>query len=400
MVPENQKVIDRLFFLGKLEKDKLTAKEQQLEEAIHQVGFTKALIQTFNLNDEDIANAIAHEFNASRMTIAGEIATAPTQIFTESEIRKYRILPIFKVNMELTVAFVDPPYEALVRYLKQVTNSFIIPVITNYKDFDEAMRKYKGTLDKVQKLDSIVTLEKYDVWKFPAKQVIKTIERETDMASIFDEILLRAAKLGASDIHVEPSENEIMFRFRIDGVLQRVVSLPKEFSERLTSVIKLRSGMDMFERAIPQDGRMSLKFADKDFDVRVNSLPTVFGEKIVLRFLSKSLMHADLETLGFSEKNLALLRNMLRQPNGIILLTGPTGSGKTTTLYAALNEIRDITRNITTIENPVEYRLPLINQSQVNHERGFIFSTALRSILRQDPDIILIGEIVIKKPEQ
>jgi type IV pilus assembly protein PilB len=184
-----------------------------------------------------------------------------------------------------------------------------------------------------------------------------------------------------------------MIRFRIDGELQRIVSLPMTYHQGLIAVIKARAGMDMFERAVPLDGRISLTFADRMFDVRINTLPLLYGEKMVMRLLSKTSMILSLDHLGFSADNLIKFRSLLKLPNGIVLVTGPTGSGKTTTLYAGLNEIKSIGRNITTVENPVEYKLELVNQVQVVAERGLTFAAALRAILRQDPNVVLIGEI-------
>jgi type IV pilus assembly protein PilB len=219
------------------------------------------------------------------------------------------------------------------------------------------------------------------------------LETEASMSKLVDELLLRAAKSGSSDIHIEPGEEELMVRFRVDGVLQRIVSLPMSYHQGLIAVIKARAGMDMFERTIPLDGRITLTFADRVFDVRINTLPLLFGEKMVLRLLSKTSMILSLENLGFSRENLEKIRSLLINPNGIVLVTGPTGSGKTTTLYAGLNEMKSIGRNITTVENPVEYKLDLVNQVQVVAERGLTFATALRAILRQDPNVVLIGEI-------
>ena len=329
------------------------------------------------------------------MTIAAEIETAPEQLLTEDEIRSFRTLPVFRIGLELTMAFIDPPVKQLLLRLQQLTGYRVLPVFTTASDFDAALKKYRGAIDRIQSLKSSIVLEKYDIRNvkgkegpFPADGKI-----EATMAQVMDEIMLRAAKAGASDIHIEPSDTELMIRFRVDGVLQRVVSFPLSYHPGMISVIKSKAKMDIFEHAIPQDGRMELTFADRVFDVRVSSLPLLKGEKVVMRLLGKSAMMIDLANLGFSPRNLSLFRMLLKLPNGVVLVTGPTGSGKTTTLYSALNEKKNITTNITTVENPVEYTLPLINQVQVASERGLTFATSLRAILRQDPDVILIGEI-------
>jgi len=327
------------------------------------------------------------------MPIANEIETAPEQILTDEEMQQFRVLPVFLIGLELTMAFIDPPSKEIVKHLQQLTGHRVLPVFTTYADFDAAMKKYHGAIDRLQSVKSTLPLEHYDIHS--GKGVHQRLDGTADptIAQLTDELLLRAAKAGASDIHVEPMDEELMIRFRVDGVLHREISLPLSFHQGMASVLKSKSGMDMFEHTIAQDGRFTLKFADRVFDVRVNSLPLLNGEKIVMRLLGKSSMMIDLDNLGFTENNLRLFRSLLALPNGIILVTGPTGSGKTTTLYSALNELKDISINVTTVENPVEYKLPLINQVQVTPERGLTFASVLRAILRQDPNIILVGEI-------
>jgi type IV pilus assembly protein PilB len=255
-----------------------------------------------------------------------------------------------------------------------------------------ALKLYRGSLDTLQRISPLVRLESFDLKNKKTVPLLPGTDEPT-MALFVDELLLRAAKSGASDIHLEPMENEVLVRFRIDGILHKIISFPRDYHPGLVSVLKRKSGMDMFERQLPQDGRFTLIIADREFDIRSNCLPLVTGEKFVLRLLSKSTMMVSLDHLGFSDKNLQIIRSLFHLPNGILLVTGPTGSGKTTTLYAALNEIKGIPRNIVTVENPVEYQLPLISQVQIVPERGLTFASSLRSILRQDPNIILVGEI-------
>ncbi|TAK61906.1 MAG: type II/IV secretion system protein [Bacteroidetes bacterium] len=392
---EHKLLLDSLEQSNLLPHQRYQEKKKVFQQTVKSKGLAKSLIEIFRLSEDDIANAICSSLNLGRMSIASEIETAPKNLFTEEEMVRLRIIPIFRIGFELTVAFVDPPTRELRVYLQQLTGVKVFPVITTVSDFEAALKKYQGVLDSIQRIQSQVELERYD------KQFIKPSDRglrvvpgsETSMAQMAEEILLRAAKSGASDIHIEPIEKEVLVRFRIDGVLHRIVEFPIEFHAGLISVLKGRAGMDIFERGVPQDGRFSLAVADRDFDIRMNSLPLINGEKLVLRLLSKTAMMVDIENLGFSERNLNLFRSLLHLPNGIILVTGPTGSGKTTTLYSALNEIKGIERNIVTVENPVEYKLPLISQVQVNSERGVTFSSALRAILRQDPNVILVGEI-------
>lgn len=395
MISEQQKFFDYLAQAGIVEKSQLVSKRVILKEEIHEKGVAAALRSVLGLHEEVIAQALCVSFGFPRMTVAVEIENAPGGLFTEDELHKDRFVPVFRSGMEITIAIVDPPTKQLTQRIQKLTGSLVLYVGTTISDLRTALRRYKGTVDRIQAVPSNVALEMFDLRTISREAARKMSEEAggVTIAQLTDEILLQAAKRGASDIHVEPMADEVMIRFRIDGVLQRVVSFHHELHAGLVSVLKSRSGMDMFERSIPQDGRMSLRFADREYDVRVSALPVADGEKLVLRLLGKTSMLLDLDGLGFSDTNLELIRSLLRLPNGILLATGPTGSGKTTTLYAALNELRSIGKNITTIENPIEYKLPLVNQTQVESERGLSFATVLRSVLRQDPNIILIGEI-------
>jgi type IV pilus assembly protein PilB len=392
---ELQRLLDGLVKLKMVNAGVLQSKRSILDDSIALNGIAKSLVSVLGFSETDTLKAICTIFNLPTMTIAGEMETAPANILSDDEVFQYRVLPVFQIGLELTVAFVDPPSESLRILLQKISGFRVVPVMTTISDFAAASKRYKGALDKLQSLGSVIDLTKFDIRKSDGKtNVSENIDdHNVTVAQLMDELLLRAAKSGASDVHVEPGENELMIRFRIDGELQRIVSLPMSYHSGLVAVMKERSGIDMFERMVPQDGRMTLKFANRVLDVRVSTLPLLYGEKIVLRLLGKSAMMANLENIGFSEVNLKLFRALLALPNGIVLVTGPTGSGKTTSLYAGLNEIKGIALNITTVENPVEYKLELVNQVQVESERGVTFATALRSILRQDPDVVLVGEI-------
>ncbi len=391
---EYQQLLDHLVETGILRSDVLNEKRKQLAFSTEQKGFTRSLLEHFRVSETTIADSISRLMKYGRMQIASEIETAPGNLFTEEEILRYRILPIFSIGFELTVAFIDPPTWEVRTLLQKLTGNRVLPVITTSSDFDAAWKKYHGTIDSLQHLKPLVKLEEFDKKKIAEERDSAIFTgSETTMALLAEEILLRAAKSGASDIHLEPVAEEVLIRYRIDGVLHRIVEFPLEFHSGLCSVLKGKAGMDIFERNVPQDGRFSLSIADRDFDIRVNCLPLINGEKIVLRLLGKTRLMVNIENLGFSQSNLVMFRSLLHLPNGIILVTGPTGSGKTTTLYSALNEIKGISRNIVTVENPVEYQFPFISQVQVHPERGITFASALRAILRQDPNVILVGEI-------
>ena len=395
MNTELKQVLDALVERGSVTAEIVTVKRLLLEDSARLKGIARSLTELLALSEDEIAEAMCAHFRLARMQVAREMESAPANILTDDEIRLYNALPVFRIGLELTMAFIDPPSTATKTLLQKLTGCRILPVITTVSDFEAALKNYKGGLDKLQKMVSSIDFDKLDIKKLGEKGSTKAMESELDgmMLSLVEDLLLRAAKSGASDIHVEPQEHELVIRFRIDGVLQRILSLPIAYHPAMIAVLKSRSGIDMFERGIPQDGRITMTFADREFDVRVSTLPLLKGEKMVLRLLSKTSMMINLENLGFSQSNLRQFRALLALPNGIVLVTGPTGSGKTTSLYAGLNEIKSIGTNITTVENPVEYKLDLINQVQVMAERGLTFATSLRAILRQDPDVVLVGEI-------
>jgi type IV pilus assembly protein PilB len=395
MNPEDKELLSVLYYNHYIDEERVNGKGADLDRMSRQKGISRSLVELFSISEEVIAEMISQTFSCSRLKITPEIDTAPTDLLTADEIHRFRVLPVFRVGPELTVAFVDPPLKALRKHLQQVTGTRVVPVITTLSDFDCAIQKYGGSLDPIQRIGSAIDISHLDIREKVLGKPVPDAEtyEESTIAQVVDELLLRAAKAGASDIHIEPRENELMIRLRIDGVLRHIASFHRSFHPGVVSIIKSRSGMDMFERGIPQDGRLTLKFADQIFDIRINSLPTIFGEKMVLRLLSTNKALIDLESLGFSQNNLALFRSLIRVPHGIILMTGPTGSGKTTTLYAAIKEVADIGRNFITVENPVEYKFDLVNQVQIAPERGLTFASVLRAILRQDPNVILVGEI-------
>ena len=395
MNTELKQVLDTLIERGSVTAETVRVKRLLIEDSTRLKGIARSLIEVLALAEDEIADAICARFRFARMRIVSEMESAPANILTDDEIRHYNALPVFRIGLELTIAFIDPPSPTVKNLLQKLSGCRIMPVITTVSDFEAALKNYKGGLDKLQKIVTSINFDKLDIKKLGEKGATKAMEAELDgmMSDLVNELLLRAAKSGASDIHVEPLEHELLIRFRIDGVLQRILSLPIAYHPAMIAVFKSRSGIDIFQRGIPQDGRITMTFADREFDVRVSTLPLLKGEKMVLRLLSKTSMMINLENLGFSESNLRQFRSLLALPNGIVLVTGPTGSGKTTSLYAGLNEIKSIGTNITTVENPVEYKLDLINQVQVMAERGLTFATSLRAILRQDPDVVLVGEI-------
>ena len=358
-------------------------------------GFSNALVEFKYFLPEELVQHISKAFTLPVMKLYAETSSAPHEILSISFIRKHRVIPMFLFGNELTVAFIDPPYKNVIDELAKLTKMKIIPVISAVNDFDETLKIQQGGFDELKRIASAIDIQKLDVVRTGEKEVdrLEKMGEFPPLIMLVDEIFLRAIKIGASDIHVEPFEEELRLRFRLDGVLQRVASFPQKIAEGMAAVIKTKADMDIFEKKKPQDGRISLTLETRSFDLRVSALPTVNGEKIVLRILNKSSINKKINDLGLASHNLAMLEHLLNQPNGLLLVTGPTGSGKSTTLYAAINHIKSVEKNIVTVENPVEYLVDTVNQVNVDPDRELTFASALRAILRQDPDVALVGEI-------
>ncbi|MEW5797946.1 MAG: GspE/PulE family protein [Bacteroidota bacterium] len=358
-------------------------------------GIAHALVDAKIFSEQELVHCIGKAFNIPEMKLYAETSSAPKEIIPGSYIREHRVIPMFLFGNELTVALVDPPYKQLLDELAKITEKKIVPVIAEIGDFEETLKIQQGGFDELKRIANAIDLEKFDVIRSGEKEVkrLEQIGEFPPLIMLVEEIFLRAVKLGASDIHLEPFEHEVRLRFRFDGVLQRIASFPRTIAEGLAAVIKTKAAMDIFEKRTPQDGRITLTIENRSFDLRVNALPTINGEKIVLRILSKGSIDKKIEDLGFAQHNLAMLEHLLRQPNGLLLVTGPTGSGKSTTLYAAINHIKSVEKNIVTVENPVEYKVDTVNQVNVDPDRNLTFANTLRAILRQDPDIALVGEI-------
>ncbi|HEY6191510.1 MAG TPA: GspE/PulE family protein [Bacteroidota bacterium] len=250
-------------------------------------------------------------------------------------------------------------------------------------------------IEELKNIPSKVNLEQFDVSKFSKEKIRELFKmgKVPTAEAMVEEILMRSLKEGATDLHFEPAENEIRIRIGQEGVLKLLLSLPKEISDNLTSVLKTRASLNTFEKKKPQEGRFSINVATLQFDIRISTMPVLTGERAALRILQKNTSVAHIDELGFSREILAKFRVLLRKPSGLILITGPASSGKSTTVYAAVNDLQTMEKNIITVENPVEYRLDFAAQVTPSADKTFTFADALRSILRQNPNIIMIGEI-------
>ena len=319
------------------------------------------------------------------------------EIVPERLVRQYILVPLSRIGDTLTVAMADPLNVFALDDLRAITGYKIDLVIASEKDILQAM----GTLYSHKKEALMPILEEEKTDKTTGSFIESALELDTlkdevntaPVVKIVNLMLSESLRRRASDIHLEPQEGQVRVRFRIDGDLVDIFTIPKKNENAIIARIKIISGLDITEMRLPQDGRFKIKFSNKEVDFRVSLLPTSFGQKLVLRILDRANLAVGLDTLGFSKETLALFKEAVTKPYGMILVTGPTGSGKSTTLYSVLNLLNTPEKNIITIEDPVEYQMEGITQIPVRHDTGMDFASGLRSILRQSPDVILIGEI-------
>jgi len=314
----------------------------------------------------------------------------------EKLIRKYSILPLSKIGRDITLIVYDPTDILALDDIKKVTGCDIKLVVAIRRQLEDTIRSFFKSEE-----EDILSVIDEDVSNV---EVLESAQSQDDIGTtqeskaapiikMVDLVITEAIRQRVSDIHIEPQEKNLRIRYRIDGKLHDVFDLPKKNQKAIMTRIKIMSNLDITETRVPQDGRFRVKSKNKEIDFRVSSLPTVFGNKIVLRALDKSNLSVGLETLGFLPEPLSVFKEALRKPFGIILVTGPTGSGKSTTLYSVLNKMNMTEKHIVTVEDPVEYQLEGITQIAANPEIGLDFASGLRSLLRQSPDIIMVGEI-------
>ncbi len=346
--------------------------------------------------EEAVARAFAAMFNIPFIERIEESAVNPDTLskIPFRFLKENIILPA-KQQDKLTIVVADPTRYQSIDELKIVLAEPAGLAVATTKTINEAINRYyplEGTKQMIEELGKEELEEEIVEFGEVDEKDILLMAQEAPIIKLVNHILFQAAKRSASDIHIEPLEKEISVRYRIDGVLHEVTTPPKRIQGALVSRIKIMANLNIAEKRKPQDGRIQIKVADKAIDIRVSVLPTIFGEKIVLRLLDKSRGFVKIEDLGFSKHDYEILLQSIALPNGIIMVTGPTGSGKTTTLYSILDRLNKPEVSIVTVEDPVEYQMNGIAQVQVNEKAGVTFASALRSILRQDPDIILIGE--------
>jgi len=358
---------------------------------------TEVLVELNLLDQETLTHALSKHHGMPYLPLA-DYDIDPTIIETvpEDDARKYKMIPVDRTDKTLTVALSDPGNILVLDELKLKTGMDIEPLLSLPRDIEQAIEKYyrkdTGDFDETMRLAT----EDVDMDVIPDVSDEEFDESDAEAAPVIrlaNAIIAQGIEMRASDIHIEPQERNVRLRYRLDGVLQEKKPLPKQMQNALISRLKIMSTLDISEKRRPQDGRFKAKHNGSTVDFRVSMLPTVWGEKIVLRLLDKGNLSLDLTKLGFEQESMEKFHRAIRRPYGIILVTGPTGSGKSTTLYSALSTINEPETNITTVEDPVEFQIQGINQVQAHQEIGFTFAEALRSILRQDPDVVMIGEI-------
>ncbi len=435
--------------LGELLLKESMVSPQQLQEALtHQKmnggKLGKSLVSLGYVKDEDITALLSRQYGVPSINLDHfEVDPGIIKLIPAETARKYQILPLSRSGATLTIAMADPTNVFAMDDIKFMTGYNVEPVVASETSLEEATERYYGSTRSLQlkeggggygparlgdapslkdamegpslTLDDMASVGLHEVdldSMSDADADVETVKQEEDeidlgnlaksseaapVIKLTNVLLVDALKRGASDIHIEPYEKEFRVRFRIDGVLYNVMALPMKLRDPLTSRIKIMAKLDIAEKRLPQDGRIKIKMKvedrSRDLDFRVSSLPTLWGEKIVLRLLDKSKLMLDMTKLGFEPHSLERFKNAIAKPYGIVLVTGPTGSGKTNTLYSALASLNKPDTNIMTAEDPVEFNLPGINQVQIKEQIGLNFAASLRSFLRQDPNIILVGEI-------
>ena len=371
--------------------------EEQLEKAIKdqkdsEKRLGKLLVDNGYISEEDLNQVLEFQLGIPYVDLTKfHLNPGLAEYIPEKIARKHQAVPLEVNRGKLKVAMTDPSDLVAVDDIERAANEKVEPVIANKKDVKRALGIiYSTNEDTAEVFES---LNDYQSEENPELNELKEMVEDAPIVRLTNLIINQAVQKRASDIHIEPQENEVRIRYRIDGVLQHGLDAPKYSQPALLSRLKIMADLDITKRRTPQDGRIQLSVKGVDVDLRVSTLPTIFGEKIVIRLLNRDDELLDINKLGFQKSNFDRFKKLIEKPYGILLVTGPTGSGKSTTLFAALNQLNDIEKNIVTIEDPVEYQLSGINQVQSKQKTGLTFAKTLRSILRQDPDIIMVGEI-------
>ena len=383
-------------------KGLLTSKQLEMalqEQKISGQKLGTSLVKLGYISEKNLVSFLSRHYGVPAIDLSEvQVDAEAIKMIPPDVVFKYQVIPIKRVGSTLRVAMSDPSNILAIDDIKFLTSchvevfvsteSTIKTAIDKFYDSSSSLAEIMGSMDSGENMELLDDSEEVDV------QQLQQASEDAPVVKLVNLILNEAIKRGASDIHMEPYEKIFRVRFRLDGVLHEFMKPPMKLKNAIISRVKIMAKLDIAERRLPQDGRIKIKFGkDKEMDFRVSVLPTLFGEKVVMRLLDKTNLQLDMTKLGFEENPLKDFKEAIRKPFGMVLVTGPTGSGKTTTLYSALSELNQITENISTAEDPVEFNLMGINQVQTHEEIGLTFAACLRSFLRQDPDIIMVGEV-------
>ncbi|MBI4405063.1 MAG: type IV-A pilus assembly ATPase PilB [Deltaproteobacteria bacterium] len=393
--------------LGELLVSQRLITSDQLKDAMefrkkNDVRLGSALIQLGHLNEKVFATFLSKYYGITAISLDDmEVSPEAAEIVPKNLCEKHCVVPLSIEKSRLSVAVADPSNMAAIDDLRFIANREVTALIAAESSIRAAIeRVYSGSTDDLQKMVSMESLEKEDGPSIHVGADVSSHEVEGGISAgekpvirLINGLFVEAIKRKASDIHMEPFEAFTRVRFRIDGVLHEMMRVPPQMRLAVPARIKVMANMDISEKRLPQDGRIQVRTRTKKIDIRVSTLPTILGEKVVMRLLDQGTTTPSLSGLGFDEEQLKLFTKAASQPYGMVLVTGPTGSGKSTTLYAALSELNSPDINISTVEDPVEYKMNGVNQVQMKESIGLSFASALRSLLRQDPDIIMVGEI-------
>ncbi|MEW6278676.1 MAG: type IV-A pilus assembly ATPase PilB [Candidatus Eremiobacterota bacterium] len=394
--------------IGKVLIDEGIITARQLDRAYQQSEKSgepvqKVLVAMGYVSEKEITETLGRQMGVSYVELDGlDLDPSLAKSIPEHLAQRYKVIPVAQNDNRLTLAMVDPLNVIAIDDIRLITGFDIDPVIATEDSILRAINRQFGVTDLVEVEDTVKELSAQDFGPLEVEDAmdeeialdkLKELVDEAPIVRVVNLIISQAINDKASDIHIEPEAKSVRVRYRVDGVLHDVMSPPKHIQAPMVSRIKIMANMDIAERRIPQDGKIHLHHDSREFDLRVSTIPTVHGEKVVMRILDKGSVMLGLNKLGFYDDNLKMWEEIVEKPYGMLLVTGPTGSGKSTTLYSCLNKLNSGEKNLLTIEDPVEYQIPGINQVQANEKAGLTFAFALRAFLRQDPDIIMVGEI-------
>jgi len=392
---EKKKLGELLVELELLSEEQLQAALMIHKKTAKRLG--QIIVEEEMITEDALVEVLSKQLGYTHVWLRkGLIDPKIVRIIQQDKAKLYRVIPMFKVNNDLFIATADPQAVFIFDELSKITKCNIIPILSRTSDIIQAIDTYYDEeivfddfLNELNENELQLVSYSYD----QAFQELGDMAEGSPIINLVNLIILKAIKDRASDIHIEPDRGKFRVRYRIDGILYEVMTPKPEVYPAVISRLKIMAKLDITERRMPQDGRIQVYLEGRTVDLRFSSLPGILGEKVVLRVLDKKGAVLDLNWLGFNEDTLVSFRNMLQKPFGLILVTGPTGSGKSTTLYSAINFLNSIEKNLVTIEDPVEYQLEIINQNEVNESIDLSFAKILKHVLRQDPDIVMVGEI-------